>query len=98
VNQRQERNLGQERENASTAPEVARPIARRYATDLFAEAHAVFAAIDSIVRLACNSVELHRWRAVSRVPKRMGRPPKPETVEKKGQRKKALAKKGEVKP
>lgn len=72
-------------------------VATRRLPALFAEAHADFAAIDSIVRLACNSVELHAWRAVSRVPKRMGRPPKPKRRKKKGQKKKALAKKSEAK-
>jgi hypothetical protein len=76
-------------------------IATRRLSVLVAEARADFVAIDSIVRLACNSVELHEWRTLSRVPRRMGRPPKPKRrkkkgQKKKGQKKKALAKKGGV--
>jgi hypothetical protein len=68
-------------------------IATRRLAALFAEARADFAAIDSIVRLACNSVELHEWRTLTRVPKRMGRPPKSKRRKKKGQKKKGQKKK-----
>lgn len=70
-------------------------IATRRLPALFAEARADFVAIDSIVRGAFTSDELHEWRSVSRVPKRMGRPPKPKPKrrKKKGQRKKVIAKK-----
>lgn len=70
-------------------------IATRRLPALFAEARADFAAIDSIVRVACTSEELREWRSVSRVPKRIGRPPKLKRRKKKAQRKKVIAKTGQ---
>ena len=69
-------------------------IATRRLPALFAEARADFVAIDALVRLACTPVELHEWRSVTRVPKRMGRPRKQKRRGKKGLGKKGLGKKG----
>jgi hypothetical protein len=74
---------------ATRTPESA--IATRRLTALFAEARADFAAIDGLVTLACDPVELRAWRSATRVGKRMGRPRKPRRRAKKGRGKKVLA-------
>ena len=80
---------------ATRTPESA--IATRRLTALFAEARADFAAIDGLVTLACDPVELRAWRSATRVGKRMGRPRKQRRRAKKGRGKKVLAKKNQPK-
>ncbi len=62
--------------DAATARTPESAIATRRLGPLFAEARADFAAIDGLVTLAFDPEELHGWRMVSRVGKRMGRPRK----------------------